>query len=276
MRSVTVSQDCPHAAYPTLTFILGLGLAHEHKRPDRDDYVTLHCANVADMQRSDGKPADVADCTSGPKNCKGYGCQFSTAEPTDYSWAGPYDMNSLMHYSPYLFSKDPRNLIVLQGKYPLPNPDPKWYPTLTDARRVCDIYYESCRGVCGDGIVSPNNWEECDDGNNIDGDGCSANCKKEGPGTPPVVPGGTTGGTCSIQTCDPTPGKNMCHQSSSCIKLDGATGPNAGKHLCACAHGFRGAGVQPGDASQQIRIPGTLWPYQTNRVFVNPGVACTE
>jgi cysteine-rich repeat protein len=59
----------------------------------------------------------------------------------------------------------------------LPNiPAPLWHnlPTLSDARRVCDIYWDDCRGVCGDGIFSPNNGEECDDGNNIDGDGCSA------------------------------------------------------------------------------------------------------
>ncbi len=33
---------------------------------------------------------------------------------------------------------------------------------------------------CGDGILDPG--EECDDGNNVDGDGCSANCTLEGGG----------------------------------------------------------------------------------------------
>ncbi len=37
---------------------------------------------------------------------------------------------------------------------------------------------------CGDGILQPNNNEECDDGNNKDGDGCSATCKKEVPSQP--------------------------------------------------------------------------------------------
>ena len=32
---------------------------------------------------------------------------------------------------------------------------------------------------CGDGILQPNLREECDDGNNIDGDGCNANCQIE-------------------------------------------------------------------------------------------------
>ncbi len=38
------------------------------------------------------------------------------------------------------------------------------------------------KAYCGDGIVQAG--EECDDGNNIDGDGCSAVCKKEGPKSP--------------------------------------------------------------------------------------------
>ena len=33
-------------------------------------------------------------------------------------------------------------------------------------------------GFCGDGVLDPG--EECDDGNNVDGDGCSANCTVEG------------------------------------------------------------------------------------------------
>jgi len=33
---------------------------------------------------------------------------------------------------------------------------------------------------CGDGDIDEFKGEECDDGNNIDGDGCSSNCKKEG------------------------------------------------------------------------------------------------
>lgn len=32
---------------------------------------------------------------------------------------------------------------------------------------------------CGDGLLHPNRGEECDDGNKVDGDGCSSNCKIE-------------------------------------------------------------------------------------------------
>lgn len=33
--------------------------------------------------------------------------------------------------------------------------------------------------ICGDGIISPELQEECDDGNNVSGDGCSAQCRTE-------------------------------------------------------------------------------------------------
>ena len=51
---------------------------------------------------------------------------------------------------------------------------------------------------CGDGILDPN--EECDDGNNIDGDGCSANCATEcGGGDEPVCGDGDMEGD---EECD--------------------------------------------------------------------------
>ena len=37
---------------------------------------------------------------------------------------------------------------------------------------------QACYPYCGDGIVNQW-WEECDDGNNINGDGCSSTCKIE-------------------------------------------------------------------------------------------------
>ena len=34
---------------------------------------------------------------------------------------------------------------------------------------------------CGDGVVQQDQGEQCDDGNTVSGDGCSADCKNEGP-----------------------------------------------------------------------------------------------
>ncbi|HQK16255.1 MAG TPA: DUF4215 domain-containing protein [Polyangiaceae bacterium] len=41
----------------------------------------------------------------------------------------------------------------------------------------------SCRldARCGDGVLQAQHGEECDDGNNVSGDGCSSDCKREGP-----------------------------------------------------------------------------------------------
>ena len=209
--------------------------------------MTLNCANVR------GSPV----CGSG---CTDLGCNFRQNSVTESDWAGAYDVLSIMHYHKYEFSGN--GLPTLQPLPGIPDPIAHEFPTLSDSRRVCDIYWEDCRGVCGDGIFSPNNFEECDDGNNIDGDGCSANCKKE------PEP------TCPVQTCDPTPGLNGCDISTSCISLPGAVNAGVGEHMCACRHGFRADdGVGGRDTSVQVRLP---WASQKGRVFVKPGVQCNK
>ena len=41
---------------------------------------------------------------------------------------------------------------------------------------------------CGDGILQADQGEQCDDGNLVNGDGCSATCKKSGGRTESAVP----------------------------------------------------------------------------------------
>lgn len=142
---------------------------HEHQRPDRDSYLTLDCDKVA------------ATATSPPPvcidPCVGTGCYFSiydfTTDPNYY--AGTYDIKSIMHFNPGDFAKDLADP-PLKPIDPIVFDSNRVYPTVTDANRVCDIYWEVCRGVCGDGILALANGEVCDDGNNVDGDGCSADC----------------------------------------------------------------------------------------------------
>lgn len=47
-----------------------------------------------------------------------------------------------------------------------------------DSQCHCNEYYTTannkCVEICGDGVVID---DECDDGNLVDGDGCSSNCK---------------------------------------------------------------------------------------------------
>ncbi len=51
-----------------------------------------------------------------------------------------------------------------------------YFDTKTNAVRYCALgLWRSLADTCGNGALDAN--EECDDGNNADGDGCSANCK---------------------------------------------------------------------------------------------------
>jgi cysteine-rich repeat protein len=47
----------------------------------------------------------------------------------------------------------------------------------------CEFNFDFCtysnNGICGDGILGNSPGEECDDNNNIDGDGCDSDCKIE-------------------------------------------------------------------------------------------------
>eukprot|EP01098_Paradermamoeba_levis_P006207 TRINITY_DN2582_c0_g1_i1.p1 TRINITY_DN2582_c0_g1~~TRINITY_DN2582_c0_g1_i1.p1 ORF type:complete len:839 (-),score=304.57 TRINITY_DN2582_c0_g1_i1:204-2720(-) len=62
---------------------------------------------------------------------------------------------------------------------------------IIDATEICDngalnsnTVPDACRTTCtlpycGDGVLDKNNREECDDGNNVNGDGCSSRCTRE-------------------------------------------------------------------------------------------------
>ena len=65
------------------------------------------------------------------------------------------------------------------------------YSTST-AGRICNNNCTAFGPYCGDGTVQTFNGEECDDGNNTDGDLCDALCQNEE--DPVVNPGGSTSG----------------------------------------------------------------------------------
>ena len=107
-------------------------------------------------------------------------------------------------------------------------------------------------GTCGNGVLDYG--EECDDGNNMDGDGCSSVCIKEPP---------NHGGKC--ERCDPNPGANLCHPTTSCSSTPFGT-------MCACRPGYK-ANAPDNAVDTHWRL---AWPVagHEHRVYVNPGEPC--
>lgn len=190
-----------------------------------------------------------------------------------------------MHYQIGAFGKNAGQppLIAKPGVVVPNNPR----PSLMDLVRVCEIFKDLCKGkgVCGDGVVSPNNGEECDPGcEGVETATCTAACKLkpvcgnfkvEGPEECDDGPTGSS--TCTptckkitcLQTCNPDPNFNRCDQTTSCITIEGGTAASVGKHYCACRHGFRADMSQP-----QMRLPWFTPISQEGRVFVNPNTPC--
>ena len=66
-------------------FIHALGFAHEHNRPDRDDYITIKWDNIQ------------------PGNTKRNFKNFKKMKSSWLTWDLPYDGKSIMHYKYYMF-----------------------------------------------------------------------------------------------------------------------------------------------------------------------------
>ena len=89
----------------------------------------------------------------------------------------------------------------------------------TNPDRIARAYYRASSPICGDGFVqSP---ETCDDGNKINGDGCSSTCQTEAPPPPPPPAGPTCGNNIreAGEECDgkDTPINRVC--SGSCTLI---------------------------------------------------------
>ena len=74
-----------------------LGFVHEHMRPDRDDFITIHKENiVAGMEKNFER--------------KNYSRTDFFSEVDVDQMNTPYDVSSLLHYGPQQFSKNGENV----------------------------------------------------------------------------------------------------------------------------------------------------------------------
>lgn len=65
----------------------------------------------------------------------------------------------------------------------------------TTAQRKCEPDCQSFAPYCGDGILQVRFTEQCDDGNDVSGDLCSATCRSETPASPNLPNGSPTVGS---------------------------------------------------------------------------------
>jgi cysteine-rich repeat protein len=119
------------------------------------------------------------------------------------------------------------------------------------------------RQCCGDGAQQ--SFEECDDGNTVDGDGCSWNCKVETPPGPGACCSPT--GSCSEVTRAACIGgdalyvpEGSCSSPNTCTDAFAQTG-------CCCLPAITGA-------AQSIQLTYTECQLQ-HGAFAGAGVACT-
>nr|XP_029707783.1 astacin-like metalloprotease toxin 2 [Aedes albopictus] len=76
-----------------------LGFLHQHTRPDRDQYVQILYENIIQS------PEILFN--------------FEIIEPwTNFAFPLPYDYDSIMHYKPAMYSKDPQRLVTIATKNP--------------------------------------------------------------------------------------------------------------------------------------------------------------
>lgn len=96
------------------------------------------------------------------------------------------------------------------------------YSTSTVSRQ-CATNCLSWAPYCGDGILQPYYGEQCDDGNNTGGDGCSATCQIEStasqPGPAPSAPSG------------PYPGGQFSPQNPTTVIVQGKAYPGASVNI---------------------------------------------
>ncbi len=86
----------------------------------------------------------------------------------------------------------------------------------------CDIGALEFQGSCGDGFLQVSAGEQCDDSNNVDGDGCSSTCQTEASTT-----GGSSGGSTGSVAAT-TGGSSTGGSTGGAASTGGSTGGTTG------------------------------------------------
>jgi len=116
-QPISLPNGCQSVATVVHEFMHALGFLHEQSRYDRDNYVTIITQNI----------------------WSGLESQFDKASARDIDLLGlDYDLNSVMHYSEWAFSRNGEKTIVAKdGTSPLGNEEGL---TLLDAAKINKLY----------------------------------------------------------------------------------------------------------------------------------------
>ncbi|XP_035230201.1 zinc metalloproteinase nas-13-like [Stegodyphus dumicola] len=96
-----------------------LGFVHEQSRPDRDDFVTVHWENVKEGREGNFKKYDW---------------------PVIHLLKEDYDYSSILHYSRFAFSKDPKKKPTLEPKKKDAKIGQRSYLSKGDIRKINKLY----------------------------------------------------------------------------------------------------------------------------------------
>ncbi|MBL8506926.1 MAG: hypothetical protein JNM11_00570 [Chitinimonas sp.] len=89
-QPISIGDGCEKAGVVAHEIIHTLGWMHEHMRPDRDNYVTVFEENISDTLKS----------------------QFTKLRADQVDSTGSYDIDSVMHYPTWAFSKNQKPTIL--------------------------------------------------------------------------------------------------------------------------------------------------------------------
>jgi len=117
-QPVSIGDGCGYAGTVFHELMHAIGFFHEHSRPDRDYYVTVHLEN---LEKQDA------------------GHNFDKQKSSAMTTQGtPYDIHSIMHYgSTYFAKRGKMTLTTLSGRQIYPNRDK---PSQMDIQEINELY----------------------------------------------------------------------------------------------------------------------------------------